>query len=81
MLIGVGDLVQCRTHGQKVGLVIDKRLCNEGLEKSMHVRHMIGIYPQVYYVFFSEEGKTGPYHVGDLTLQQSCQTTSDSIVL
>ena len=63
--------MRCRNHGQKLGVVIDKKISNEGLINSMHVRHMLNSYPQVYYVFFSEEGKTGPYHETDLTLQQS----------
>jgi hypothetical protein len=57
-------------QGQKVGIVVDRRLPSEGLNSSMHVRHMIGVYPQVYYVFFSGEGTAGPYYEGDLTLQQ-----------
>jgi hypothetical protein len=73
MHIDIGDLVKCR-GGTKVGLVVDKKPSNEGLDLSMHVRHLIDRYPNVYYVYFSEEGKTGPFHKADLTLQQSCHS-------
>lgn len=71
MHIRIGDLVKCRGHGQKIGIVVDRKHSNSGLANSMHVRHMINVLPQVYYVFFSEEGKVGPIYETDLTLQQS----------
>ena len=71
MHIEIGDLVRCRGHGQKVGLVVDRNYSNGGLGNSMHVRHMINSYPMVYYVFFSDVGKVGPIHETDLALQQS----------
>lgn len=71
----------CREHGQKVGIVVDKKPCNEGLTKSVHTRHILNTYQNVYYVFFSGEGRWGPFHATDLTLQQSCQTTDSSMVL
>ena len=73
MHINVGDLVQCRKKGYKVGLVIDKRMPNDGLSSSRHVRHMLNSYSSVYYVYFSGEGKLGPFYEADLKLQQSCQ--------
>lgn len=74
MHINVGDLVQCnRLKGQKVGLVVDKRLSNSGLANSMHVRHMLNSYGNIYYVYFSDEGKQGPFYETDLNLQQSFQ--------
>ena len=71
MHIRIGDLVRCRGKEKRVGIVVDKKPPNEALFKSMHVRHMLDSYSQVYYVYFSEEGRTGPYHESDLTLQQS----------
>lgn len=66
MSINIGDLVQCRGHGCKFGLVVDKRLPIDGLTTSHHVKHMLDTYQQVYYVYFSDEGKTGPYYSADL---------------
>ena len=74
--IEVGDLVRRRGFDPKVGIVVDKRISNEGLTSSMHVRHMINSYPRVFYVYFSGEGKVGPYHETDLYLQQSHQIAS-----
>lgn len=72
MHIKIGDLVKCRDINQQIGIVIDKRISNEGLVSSMHVRHMINnCYPQVYYVYFSDGEKAGPFHEADLFLQQS----------
>lgn len=71
MHIEVGDLVRCRSRGQKVGLVVDRKISNDGLSKSMHVRHLLSSYPLLYYVFFSDEGKAGPFYATDLTLQRS----------
>jgi hypothetical protein len=72
MHINVGDLVQSR-NDKKIGLVVEKKLPNEGLNCSMHVRHMIDNYPRVYYVLFSDEGRSGPFHETDLMLRQSCR--------
>jgi hypothetical protein len=79
MHISIGDLVLSRNHGKKIGIVVDKRISNEGLTSSMHVRHMINSYPQVFYVYFSEEGRVGPLHETDLFLQQSCQMESSIV--
>jgi hypothetical protein len=73
MLINVGDLVQCRPRGPQIGLVVDKKLPNDGLIDSMHVRHMLNSYASVYYVYFSGEGKLGPFYEAELKLQQSFQ--------
>jgi len=70
-MINLGDLVKCRDLGQKVGLVVDKKISNEGLANSYHTRHVLSTYPYVYYVYFSGIGKSGPYHESDLSLQQS----------
>ena len=70
MHIDIGDLVRWK-DGTKVGIVIEKKMPNEGLVTSMHVRHLIDTYPKVYYVYFSEEGRVGPIHETDLRLQQS----------
>jgi len=73
MSIDVGDLVQCRDHGTKVGLVVDKRMPNDGLSTSLHVRHMLETYQRVYYVYFSGEGRLGPYYSADLKLHQTAK--------
>jgi hypothetical protein len=80
MHIEVGDLVKCISRGQKIGLVVDKKASNDGLEKSMHVRHMLNVYPKVYYVFFYDEGRVGPFHESEVHLQQTRHTTISSIV-
>jgi hypothetical protein len=76
MHIGIGDLVISRIHRKKIGIVVDKKDSNAGLSSSMHVRHMINIYPQVFYVYFSDEGRVGPIYQTDLSLQQTCQIES-----
>lgn len=69
--MNVGDLVRSRINNDKVGIVVDKRLANEGLTTSVHTQHIIKNYPLVYYVYFSGEGKTGPHMESDLVLQQN----------
>jgi hypothetical protein len=71
MQVNVGDLVTCRTKGTKIGIVVDRKLSCSGLMTSEHVKHMLNIYPHVYYVYFAEEGKTGPHHETEVLLQQS----------
>jgi hypothetical protein len=74
MHINVGDLVQCnRLKVLKLGLVVDKKPPNDGLISSMHVRHMLNSYRNIYYVYFSGEGKQGPFYENELKLQQSFQ--------
>jgi hypothetical protein len=68
--MNVGDLVRSRFDRGKVGIVVEKKMSNEGLTKSMHTQHIISVYPLVYYVCFSGEGKSGPYMESDLVLQQ-----------
>lgn len=77
MNIEVGDLVQCRNHGKKLGLVVDRKISNQGLINSKHAQHLLDVYQKVYYVYFSGEGKLGPYHESDLSLQQSGHMTSN----
>lgn len=74
MNIDVGDLVGGKTNGE-LGLVVDKKMPNEGLSTSMHVKHMLDSYQKVYYVFFSSSGKDGPYHADDLLLHQQCHNS------
>jgi len=80
-MINVGDLVRCRKDTvSRIGLVVDKKISNEGVNVSMHTKHLLSTYPKVYYVFFSGTGKSGPYHETDLILQQSitpCTTLND----
>ncbi len=74
MHINVGDLVQCsRLKGPRIGLVVDKKFPNDGLVVSMHARHLLNSYGSIYYVYFSGEGKQGPFYEADLKLQQSFQ--------
>lgn len=68
--MNIGDLVKSRLNNDKVGIVVDKRIANDGLTSSFHARHIINNYPLVYYVYFSGEGKTGPHMESDLVLQQ-----------
>lgn len=77
MHINIGDLVRCNKNDRKLGLVVDRKLSNQGLVSSKHVQHLLKCYQSVYYVYFSGEGKLGPYHESDLSLQQSCHTTSN----
>jgi hypothetical protein len=67
----VGDLVTCRGRGKKIGIVVEKKSSVGGLERSVHTRHIANILPQVYYVFFCDEGRTGPYHGAEVQLAQS----------
>ena len=68
MCIEIGDLVKCKDK-QLVGIVVNKRLSNQGLTNSMHVRHILGVYPNVYYVYINGIF-TGPHLECDLMLQQ-----------
>jgi len=70
MQIRVGDLVTCRPLGDRLGLVVAKKMSNEGLGFSAHTRHLLGSYANVYYVFFSDMGTTGPYLADEVNLQQ-----------
>lgn len=70
MQIRVGDLVTCRQLGDKLGLVVAKKMANEGLDFSAHTRHLIGSYANVYYVFLSGVGTVGPYRADEVNLQQ-----------
>lgn len=76
----IGDLVTCRSKGSKVGIVVDRKISCGGLSMSEHVKHMLSIYPHVYYVYFSGEGKTGPYHETEVLLQQSLDQRQHSSV-
>jgi hypothetical protein len=69
MRLEVGDMVQSRSHG-KVGVVIRSRPSNGNLTDSLHAHHLVSSYPQVYYVFFSEdEPEAGPFYSDDLHLK------------
>lgn len=70
MRINVGDLVKCSSRQDKLGVVIDRKISNEGLLDSMHTRHIVDVYPQVYYVYICGEGRVGPLHAAEVTLQQ-----------
>lgn len=79
--MNIGDLVHSRLNYNKVGIVVDKKIANEGLTKSIHARHIINSLPLVYYVYFSGEGKSGPYMESDLILQQDFRLEPASIDL
>lgn len=70
MRIDVGDLVKCASRQDKLGVVIDRKIANEGLQSSMHTRHIVDVYPQVYYVYICGEGRVGPLHATEVSLQQ-----------
>ena len=74
--ICVGDLVESRRDG-KVGVVVDAVPPNQGMT-SMHMRHVLTSYHDVYYVFFSDEGKVGPFHVTELALKQAVKRLATS---
>lgn len=78
MTINIGDLVECKSKSQKMGIVVRKKDANDGA-MSEHMKHILLGCPSVYYIYFSDEGCIGPYHIADLSLKQSCQSTSDSI--
>lgn len=78
-MFNVGDLVKCRDQGQKIGLVVDRKISNEGLTISMHTSHLLSSYSRVYYVYFSGCGRSGPYHETDLFLQQGI-TSSQALI-
>lgn len=69
--MNIGDLVRSRINDSKVGIVVDKKLANEGLAKSVHASHIINSFLLVYYVYFSGEGRTGPHMRSELILQQN----------
>lgn len=77
--MNIGDLVKRRFNNDKVGIIVDKRISNDGLTTSFHARHIINNYPPVYYVYFSGEGKTGPHMESDLVLQQDFKQERASI--
>lgn len=58
-----------------MGVVVESRPPVQGLA-SVHMRHVLSSYPQVYYVYFSGGERSGPYHVTELRLKQACQTAS-----
>lgn len=78
MSLNVGDLVVHRLMNLNIGVVVDKRLPNEGLNHSAHVRHLLQTYPRVYYVYFAKVGRFGPVHESELVLQQSIISDSAS---
>lgn len=70
MQIGIGDLVTCRSSGDKIGLVVAKKISNEGLTLSAHAQHLLSSYSNVYYIYFSGEGTSGPFLPDEVRLQQ-----------
>jgi hypothetical protein len=70
-MINIGDLVTCRARGEKIGIIVDKRAPNEGLCISTHTKHLVNVYPSVYYVYFYDEGKVGPFYETEVKLKQA----------
>lgn len=66
MNISIGDLVKYKKSEKGIGIVVDKRLSNQGLLTSEHVRHILDVYPHVYYVYFSDVGRLGPFNEVEL---------------
>lgn len=64
----LGDLVQSKTDG-RVGVVVESRPSNDGLA-SLHMKHIKDCYPDVYYVMFPNDSRSGPFNVTDLSLKQ-----------
>lgn len=81
MHIKLGDLVQRRnpTEANSLGIVIDKRIANEGANKSEHMKHIVETCMRVCYVFFIDEGVSGPFHESDLVVKQSGDYASFNI--
>lgn len=75
MLIEIGDLVECRMH-RRIGVVVDRRPCVEGLSASTHTNHILDSYPSIYYILFQDTNKKeGPYFTEDLFVKQRrCDT-------
>jgi len=71
MHINPGDLVQRRNpqESKSLGIVINKKIANSGNNRSVHMKHIIGVCMHVCYVYFNEEGVTGPFYESDLIVK------------
>jgi hypothetical protein len=71
MHINPGDLVQRRNpqESKSFGIVINKKIANSGNNRSVHMKHIIGVCMHVCYVYFNEEGVTGPFYESDLIVK------------
>jgi hypothetical protein len=71
MHINPGDLVQRRNpqESKSLGIVINKKIANSGNNRSVHMKHIIGACMHVCYVYFNEEGVTGPFYESDLIVK------------
>jgi len=73
MNIDIGDLVAIKKNNSDIsilGIVVKKYNSNQGIEKSIHVKHMLNSLPPIFYVY-SHKGSHGPYLRSDLMLYQS----------
>lgn len=72
MHINQGDLVQRRNpqEAKSLGIVINKRIANSGNNRSVHMKHLAGVCMQICYVFFTDEGISGPFYESDLIVKQ-----------
>ena len=58
-------------EAKNLGIVIDRRIANSENTRSAHMKHLIGACMQVCYVFFTEEGISGPFYESDLVVKQT----------
>ena len=76
MHIDVGDLVSIKHHAESencLGIVVKKFNSNQGIEKSIHVKHIVDSFPPVFYVCSVDGNYQGPFLRSDLSLQQTCK--------
>lgn len=86
----IGDLVSYATrfdfvgdtspYGiRKVGIIVDIKNANDGMNNSEHTRHLSNIIRDVYYVLIPDIGKIGPYYASELHLEQKGQGNHPNI--
>ena len=72
----VGDLVVKRT-GEDFGVVVSVDKANSSsLATSQHSKNLLKNAPDIYYVFFPDIGRGGPYYTSELRLKQSNNGTA-----
>jgi len=68
MHIEIGDLVSPKNNSEKIGIVVKKSSVNSAAI-SQHTKNILsGLF--VYYVYFSNEGFSGPFYSNELKLTQ-----------
>lgn len=72
----IGDLVSKR-QGTNFGVVVHVDKANAtSLMTSTHSQQYLKNSTDIYYVFFAETGKEGPYYSSELSLKQSSNGTT-----